>query len=38
MPLLTADADRRALLERARVIAVVGHSADPARTSYRIAA
>ena len=38
MPLLTAEADWRALLERARVIAVVGHSADPSRTSYRIAA
>ena len=38
MPLLTADADLRALLERTRVIAVVGHSADPSRTSYRIAA
>ena len=38
MPLLTADADLRALLERTRVIAVVGHSDNPARTSYRIAA
>jgi predicted CoA-binding protein len=38
MPLLTTDADLRALLERARVIAVVGHSDNPARTSYRIAA
>lgn len=38
MPLLTADADLHALLESARVIAVVGHSDNPARTSYRIAA
>jgi predicted CoA-binding protein len=38
MPLLTADADLHALLESARVIAVVGHSDNPSRTSYRIAA
>lgn len=31
------DRAMRAALQRARVIAVVGHSASPARTSYRIA-
>ncbi len=31
------DAAMRAVLENARVIAVVGHSDNPARTSYRIA-
>lgn len=37
MPPLVHDDDLRALLEQARVIAVVGHSPDPRRTSYRIA-
>lgn len=31
------DAGLRQMLEQARVIAVVGHSDDPGRTSYRIA-
>ena len=31
------DAALRQMLEQARVIAVVGHSDDPSRTSYRIA-
>ena len=30
------DAALRQVLEQARVIAVVGHSDDPGRTSYRI--
>lgn len=34
--LLTTE-DMQVLLEQARVIAVVGHSDDPHRTSYRIA-
>ena len=38
MPLLNTDAELRDLLQSARVIAVVGHSDNPARTSYRIAA
>jgi predicted CoA-binding protein len=38
MPLLERDSDLRHLLQTARVIAVVGHSDNPERTSYRIAA
>ncbi len=38
MSLLEHDTDLRNLLQNARVIAVVGHSADPERTSYQIAA
>ena len=37
MPILNQPDELRALLEGARVIAVVGHSPDPARASYRIA-
>ncbi|NPV66700.1 MAG: CoA-binding protein [Anaerolineae bacterium] len=38
MSVLTSDPDLRDLLQNARVIAVVGHSDDPERTSYQIAA
>lgn len=38
MPLIQDDATLRDLLAGARVIAVVGHSANPARPSYQIAA
>lgn len=38
MPLIHDDARLRSLLAGARVIAVVGHSANPARPSYQIAA
>ncbi len=38
MPLLIHDNDLRDLLQNAQVIAVVGHSDNPARTSYQIAA
>ncbi|GAB4572526.1 MAG: CoA-binding protein [Anaerolineae bacterium] len=38
MPLIERDEDLRRILQAARVIAVVGHSPDPTRTSYRIAA
>ncbi|MBN2472316.1 MAG: CoA-binding protein [Anaerolineae bacterium] len=38
MPLLMDDNDLRDLLRNARVIAVVGHSDNPERTSYQIAA
>ncbi len=37
MPLLETVADLRRLLTEAQVIAVVGHSDNPERTSYRIA-
>jgi len=37
MPLLETGADLRSLLTEAQVIAVVGHSDNPERTSYRIA-
>ncbi len=37
MPLLETVADLRSLLTEAQVIAVVGHSDNPERTSYRIA-
>lgn len=33
----TSDSDMRRMLLKARVIAVVGHSDDPTRTSYQIA-
>lgn len=38
MSVLTSDPDLRDLLQSARVIAVVGHSDNPERTSYQIAA
>ncbi len=38
MPLIHDDATLRNLLAGARVIAIVGHSANPARPSYQIAA
>ncbi|MFW5748151.1 MAG: CoA-binding protein [Chloroflexota bacterium] len=37
MPYIRSDEAIKALLGQARVIAVVGHSDDPARTSYRVA-
>ncbi len=37
MPVITDDTQLRELLAKARVIAVVGHSDKPHRTSYQIA-